>query len=145
MNSRAALELAPKAQFFEGQGIYGHFEIQSLGNAISMGLQEVFSTHQNTCKTGNNAIEMSQAFCDLARFERFTDLNLFKYAFNIIQTGKLMLYKFYSMVLIFCQQTVLVEGDESSQLSMANQPAVLAGYRPLLTALYRPFILYFFT
>ena len=27
MNSRAALEPAPKAQVFEGQGIYGHFEI----------------------------------------------------------------------------------------------------------------------
>ena len=56
--------------------------------------------HQNTCKTGNNAIETSQAFCDLARFEGFTDLNLFKYAFNIIQTGKLMLYKFYFYFLL---------------------------------------------
>ena len=27
MNSRAALEPAPKAQVFKGQGIYGHFEI----------------------------------------------------------------------------------------------------------------------
>ena len=27
MNSRAALELVQKAQVFEGQGIYGHFEI----------------------------------------------------------------------------------------------------------------------
>ena len=32
---------------------------------------------QNTCKTGNNAVEMSQAFHDIARFKRFTDLNLF--------------------------------------------------------------------
>ena len=30
-------------------------------------------------------LEMSQAFHDIARFERFTDLNLFKYAFNVIQ------------------------------------------------------------
>ena len=29
----------------------------------------------------------------------------------------------------------MVEGDESSQLKKANQPAVLAGYQPLLTAL----------
>ena len=28
---------------------------------------------------------MSQAFHNLARFEHFTDLNLFKYAFNTIQ------------------------------------------------------------
>ena len=30
---------------------------------------------------------------------------------------------------------VMVEGDKSSQLRMANYPAVLAGYWPLLTAL----------
>ena len=40
---------------------------------------------QNTHKTGNNAVEMSQAFHNIAWFERFTDLNLFKYAFNVIQ------------------------------------------------------------
>ena len=28
---------------------------------------------------------MSQAFHDITRFERFTDLNLFKYAFSVIQ------------------------------------------------------------
>ena len=32
---------------------------------------------QNTCKMGNNAVEMSQAFHDIALFKRFTDLNLF--------------------------------------------------------------------
>ena len=53
--------------------------------------QEVFSTtdsmlfRQNSRKTGNNAIEMSQAFHNIARFENFTDLNLFKHAFNVIQ------------------------------------------------------------
>ena len=35
---------------------------------------------KNTSKTGNNAVEMSQAFHDIARFECFTDLNLFKYS-----------------------------------------------------------------
>ena len=28
---------------------------------------------------------MSQAFHDIEQFERFTDLNQFKYAFNVIQ------------------------------------------------------------
>ena len=41
---------------------------------------------QNTHKIENNAIEMSQAFHNIARFERFTNLNLFKYALNVIQT-----------------------------------------------------------
>ena len=40
---------------------------------------------QNTRHTGHNAMEMLQVFHDTARFERFTDLNLFKYAFDVIQ------------------------------------------------------------
>ena len=59
---------------------------------------------QNTRKTVNNAIEMSQAFHDIARFERFTDLNLFKYmyVFNVIQNWERDALQFYSMALIFC-------------------------------------------
>ena len=40
---------------------------------------------QNTLKTVNNAIKMSQAFQDIAQFERFTDLKLLEYASNVIQ------------------------------------------------------------
>ena len=58
--------------------------------------------HLNAGKTGNNAIEMSQVFQDIARFERFTDLNLLAYAFNVIQNCEVDGLKFYSMVLIFC-------------------------------------------
>ena len=85
------MELPPKAQVLEGRGILGHFEIKSLGNGISRGFQEVFSTVnsmlfcQNTHKTENNAIKISQAFHDITRLRRFTDLKLFKYAFNDIQ------------------------------------------------------------
>ena len=57
---------------------------------------------ENTHKTGNNAIEMSQAFHDNARFEHFTDLNLFKYLFNVIQNWQTDALHFYLMVLIFC-------------------------------------------
>ena len=81
---------------------------------------EAMLFHQNTCKTGNNAVETSQAFHDLARFESFTDLNCLNMRLISFKTGKWMLYKFYSMVLIFCLQTVMVEGDESSRLSIAN-------------------------
>ena len=73
------------------------------------GFSRVFSTteailfRQNTHNTWNNAIEMSQAFHDIARFERFTDLNLFKYAFNVIKKNwNTDALQFYSMVLIFC-------------------------------------------
>ena len=74
---------------------------------------------QNTCKTGNNAIEMSQAFNDIAQFNHFTDLNLFKNSFNDIQNWETDVLQFYLMVLVFLS-AVMVEGDESSRLRMAN-------------------------
>ena len=57
--------------------------------------------HQNTRKTKNNAVEMSQASQDMAQFERFTDLNLLEYAFNVIQNRETDALQFYSMVLFF--------------------------------------------
>ena len=33
---------------------------------------------ENTCKNGNNAVEMSQVLHDIPQFECFTDLHLFK-------------------------------------------------------------------
>ena len=57
---------------------------------------------RNTRKTGNNTVDMSQAFHDIARFERFTDLNLFKCAVNVIQNWETDALQFYSMVLTFC-------------------------------------------
>ena len=62
---------------------------------MSRGFQEVFSNAdamlfcQNTRKTGNNAGEMCQAFHDITRFENFTDLNLFKYSFNVIHNWEM--------------------------------------------------------
>ena len=56
---------------------------------------------QNTRKTVNNAIKMSQAFQDIARFERSTDLKLLEYASNVIQNWETDALQFYSMVLIF--------------------------------------------
>ena len=84
------MELTPKAQVLGGQGIQGRFENQSLGNGVSKGFQKVFPTayamlfHQNTRKPGNNAINKSLTFQDMAQFERFTGLNLLECAFNVI-------------------------------------------------------------
>ena len=55
----------------------------------------------NTCRTGNNAVEMSQVFHGIARFECFTDLNLFKFAFNVNKNWETDALQFYSMVLFF--------------------------------------------
>ena len=77
--------------------------------------------HQlNTRKAENNAIEMSQAFHDITWFKHFTDLNLFKYAFNVIQDWEMDALFFFSMVLINFLLAVEVERDESSWLRMAN-------------------------
>ena len=90
-----------KAQVLEGRGTQRHFEIQSLGNGIFWGFQEVFSTtadamlfRQNTRKTGNNAVETDCRNVPGSLFERFTDLNQFKYAFNVNQNWEKMLYNF---------------------------------------------------
>ena len=55
---------------------------------------------QNTRKTRNNAVKMSQSFLDITRLECFTDLNLFRYAFNDIQNWEMDALQFNSMVLI---------------------------------------------
>ena len=76
---------------------------------------------QNTCKTGNNAVDMSQAFQKIALFEHFTDLNLFKlkYSFNVIQNWETNALQILFDATYFLL-TVVVEEDESSQLRMAN-------------------------
>ena len=71
---------------------------------------------------------MSQAFQDIALFKHFTDLNLFKYLFNIIQNWEADALQFYSMVPFLL--AVMVEGDESSWLRMVNLPAVLSATCP---------------
>ena len=48
------------------------------------------------------AVKMSQVFHDIVLFERFTDLNLFKYVFNVIQVWETDALQFHSMLLIFC-------------------------------------------
>ena len=62
---------------------------------------------------------MSQVFHNITQFECFTDLNLFKYSFDVIQTWEMDVLQFYLMVLIFLL-AVMVEGGESSRLRMAN-------------------------
>ena len=62
----------------------------------------LFCQNTHGGKTGNNAIEMSQVFHNIAWFERVIDLNLFKYAFKVIQNWEMDALEFYSMTLIFC-------------------------------------------
>ena len=73
---------------------------------------------KNTCKTENNAVKMFLVFHDIARFER-ADLNLFKYVFNVIQTWETDALQILFDVSYFLL-SVMVEGDESSHLRIAN-------------------------
>ena len=75
--------------------------------------------HQNTGKTGNNTIEMSQVFRNITWFKHFTNLNLFKYVFNVIQDWETNAkYNFFNGAYFLL--AVAVEGDKSSWLRMAN-------------------------
>ena len=62
---------------------------------------------------------MSQAFHNIAQFERFTDVNLFKYSFNVTQNWETNALQILFDAAHFLL-AVMVEEDESSQLSMAN-------------------------
>ena len=68
-----------------------------------LGRQVIFVSLQYM-QDWNNAIELSQVFQEIARFERFADLNLLEYAFNVIQNWETDALQFYLMVLTFCQQ-----------------------------------------
>ena len=61
-------------------------------------------------------MEMLQAFDDIAQFERFTDLNLFKYAFNVIQNWNTDTYNIILFDGAYFLLAVMVEGDERSRL-----------------------------
>ena len=130
MNTRQFWNSHQRHKFLRAEASRDILEFQSLRNGISRGFQEVFSTmdamlfHENTLGT-------MPLIHNITWFELFTNLSLFKYAFNVIQNWESDVLQFYSMVLIFCQQL----WQRGSQLRMANQQVVLAGYRPLLTAL----------
>ena len=108
MNSRWLWNLHQRHKFLRAEASRDILSLLSLRNGISSGFQEAFSTmdailfYQNTRNTGNSAVEMLQAFDDIAKFERLTDLNLFKYAFNVIQNWNTDALHFYLRVLIFC-------------------------------------------
>ena len=50
----------------------------------------------------DNAVKMSQVLHDIVQFERFTDRNLFKYVFIVIQNWETDALQFHLTLLIFC-------------------------------------------
>ena len=142
MNSRQLWNSHQRQKVLRAEASWDILKFRVSEMPFPLGFQEVFSTaeamlfSQNTCKTGKNAVEMSQAFHNITRFECFTDLNLFKYAFNVIQNWETEgLQILFNGAYWYFLLAVMVAGDESSRLRMANKPAVLAGYQPLLAAL----------
>ena len=102
MNSRQLWNSHQRHKFLRTEASRAILEFRVLETPFPVVFKRCFSIAdtmllcQNTCMTGNNAVEMSQVFHDMARFEHFTDLNLFKYPFNVV-------HHHYSMVLIiFC-------------------------------------------
>ena len=80
-------------------------------------------TVTNPCKlflTGNKAIKISQAFHDIARFEHFTDVNLYKIcvqSHSKLGNGCVTILFSGAYFLL----AVTVEGDESSRLRKTSR------------------------
>ena len=91
MNGRQLWNLHQRHKFLRAEASRDILKIR----VLEMTFPEVFKRYsfsevfklflQNSRKTGNNAVKMSQAFQDIARFKYFTDLKLFKYVFSVIQ------------------------------------------------------------
>ena len=62
---------------------------------------------------------MSQAFHNIAQFKSFTELNLFKYVFNVIQNWETDALQILFDGAYFLS-AVTAEEDKSSPLTMAN-------------------------
>ena len=86
---------------------------------------------QNTRNTGNNAIKMSQAFHNITRCKRFTDLNQFNMHSMSFKTETRMLYNILFVGAYF-SIAVIVDGDESSWQRLSSK---LAGGFGQLSAL----------
>ena len=91
MNSRRLWNSHQRHKFLRAEASRDVLEFKVLETPFPGVFKRYFSTAnamllcQNTRKTGNNAVEMFQAFHDMALFKRFTGLNLFKYVFNVNQ------------------------------------------------------------
>ena len=103
MNSRWLWNSHQRHKFRRAEALGTFWKLESRQSPFPGFSRGLYSTAdamlfwRNTGKTGNNAVDMSQVFHDIARFERFTDLNLFKCVVNVvIQT--------WEMELIFCSQ-----------------------------------------
>ena len=108
MNSRRLWNSHQRHKFLMAKSSRDILKFRVSEMAFSRGFQEEFSTTdtmlfcQNIRRTRTNTVEMSQGFHDIAWFEHFTDLNLFKYAFSVMQNWEMDALQFYSMVPIFC-------------------------------------------
>ena len=134
MNSRQFWNSHQRHKFLRAVASRDIWKFWSLRNGISRGFKRYFPLRTPCCFIRIHVhirLGTTPLIHNIARFEPFTNLSLFKYTFNVIQNWEADVLQFYSMVLIFCQQL----WQRGSQLRMANQLVVLAGYRPLLTAL----------
>ena len=84
MNSRQLWNSHQRHKFLRAKAIRDILEFRVSEMPFPGVFKRYFSTVdaillcQNKCKTRNNAVEMSQVFHDIAQFECFRDLNLFK-------------------------------------------------------------------
>ena len=122
MNSRQLWNLHQRHKFLRAEASRDILKFWSLRNGISRGFKRYFPLRTPCCFIRIHVhvrLGKIPLIHNIAWFEPFTNLSLFKYAFNVIQNWEADVLQFYSMVLIFLL-AVMVEGYESSRLRMAN-------------------------
>ena len=91
-----ALELTVKAQVLEGRGTRGILKFRASEMAFLGVFKRYFPLWMPCCFVRVHArLGTMLSFHDIARFEHFTDLNLFKYVFSVIQIWEMDALQFY--------------------------------------------------
>ena len=122
MNSRRLWNLHQRHKFLKAEASRDILKFRVSEMSCPGGFKRYFPTRRPCCFVRIHArlgtMPAKCARCSMTS-HGFTDLNLFKYSFNVIQNWETNVLQFYSMGLLFLL-AVMVEGGESSQLRMAN-------------------------
>ena len=117
----AALELAPKAQVLEGQGIKGHFKIYSLGNGVSRsichcGLPIVSSEYAQDWEQCRGHVPGVPRHRLIRTFHRSKPVSICVQCHSKLQNGCFTILSDG----VYFSLAVMVEGDETGWLRMAD-------------------------
>ena len=133
MNSRWLWNSRQRHKFLRAEASRNIFKFQSLRNGISRGI--LIPPRMPCCFVRLGTVpQKCPRRSKTSHWFEFTDLK----KGICIQCYSKVGSEYFTILFsgAYFLLAAMVEEDESSQLRMANQPVVLAGYQPLLTALH---------